>query len=158
MKGTVKAKTHPVFTKRLDQLKEQAENLAKAFKGEAHRKWQLPNELEDKDLLDVPTLHLPPFDREPINSNYDDVVSSAASPGTSGDLVALKRQMDYNASEERAFRFRNATLVRCLTHGHGRRFGHSKDKGVFPTVRTEIDDIIQAGGKDGEHGGGSAEV
>lgn len=145
MKGTVQSQTAPVFTDRLNSLQQQAGNLAQAYQG-GQRQWQIPPGLQGRDLLDVPGLHSPDFDRSAINVNYQTVVQSAANPGTSGDTMALKLQMDVNAVEERAFRFRHASVCRAIAHMHGRRLGHG-GAGIFPAMRKQVEDIITAGGQ-----------
>lgn len=123
IKGKKKGEVHEVFVNRLKDLRRQAAILQNSIQGKHQREWQVPTDFT-KSLLDVPNLHNPAFDREPINTQYQDVTNNPEDAGTGGDVVALKLQLDYNAAEERAFRARHMTPVRAFCIGHGRRFGH----------------------------------
>lgn len=124
--GTIRGKQlgeiHQVFVERLKELQANAVNLQNAFQGKAHRKWQVPSMIETS-LLDVSKLHEPAFNRESINTQYDQVTKDRESAGTVGDVISLKLQLDYNACEERAFRARHMSLCRAFCIGHGRRIG-----------------------------------
>lgn len=143
MHGTKKSKLHEPFEKRIKQLQKDSKNLSQAFTGGEQRKWQIPEGLKSTSLLDVPKLHDPDFERKEINANYDEVVQTAQSPGTNGDTCSLKQQIDYMATEERAFRLRHATSVRCMSISHGRRDGHSKGNGIFDSVRRQADNVTK---------------
>jgi hypothetical protein len=127
----------------LQALQAEAQAIADSFAGEAQRVWQVPAVL-DTALTDVPNLHEPAWQRQPINANYASAMQSDE-PGTVGDIIGLKQQIDYNAAEERAFRYRHATLCRCLAHQHGRRHGHATSD-LFPYVVKQVQDSIKAGG------------
>jgi len=144
LKGQPKATVHPVFAKRLEDLKEQAQNLYKALQAAEHRKWQIPKDFT-KDLFLIKQLHEPPFVREPINTEYKTVTQDPDSAGTNGDVISLKLQLDYNAGEERMFRHRHASLARNICNGHGRRYGHGEGR-TFPATREEVERFIAAGG------------
>lgn len=141
--GITRATVHSVFSDRLKALR--AESLAQslAFSGDGPRPWQVPEQLQD--LLKVPDLHKPTFDRTSLNENYQECIQSIDTPGTTGDVIALKQQLDYNAVEERAFRLRHASLVRCLTHGAGRRRGLGRSA-VFSNVEKQVSNAIANGG------------
>lgn len=143
MHGSKKSRIHQPFAKRISQLQSDAKNLSQSFTGGEQRKWQIPEGLKTRSLLDVPKLHDPDFDRREINANYDEAVKSAESPGTSGDTVSLKQQIDYMATEERAFRFRHATTVRCMSMSHGRRDGHGKGNGIFDSVYRQAENVTK---------------
>lgn len=144
MRGTKKGQIHPVFAARLQELRQQASTIAGAYSGTAVRNWQVPSGLQT-DLLVVPLLHVPAFNRQPINDNYIDAMKSSTDPGTVGDIVSLKQQLDYNAAEERAFRMRHASLGRCLAFAAGRRHGHGVGD-VFPLVEQQAANLLAAGG------------
>lgn len=145
MQGSTKARIHTVFTRRISELRNVAGRIAAAFTGSGGRPWNVPEALAERDLLDVPGLHDDAFHRDELNINYADVVRSANAPGTAADAMALKMQVDYTAQEERAFRARHASVVRCLVHAHGRLDGHGKN-GVFQAVQQQAEDVIKAGG------------
>lgn len=145
MQGKKKAKVHDVFRKRTKQLRAGAKQAADSITATAQRGWDIPNELDDKTLTAVPTLHEPAFDRKEINANYDEVLASGSDPGTVGDAASLKHQIDYNAVEERAFRLRHATPVRCIIVGHGRLAGHGHEQGIFAAAENLAADLIAAG-------------
>lgn len=71
------------------------------------------------------------FDRTAIGQEFASVYSDATTPGTVGDVVALKLQSDYVAGRERAFRTRHASAVRSAAHAAARRRGHGHDAGVY---------------------------
>lgn len=145
MKGKTKGKVHPVFTKRIRELKEDAKEQADTFTSGGSRPYTRPAILDNRDLLHVPGLHDDAWDRNPININYDEVTQTAAEPGTAGDAASLKLQAGHNATEERAFRSRHASLVRCMVHMHGRLQGHGRSPGVFDRIESEASNLIKAG-------------
>jgi len=154
--GTTKARVHPVFTKRLDDLRANAASHVQALTGEGTRQWQVPKDYTG-DLLDVAKLHQPSFDREEINTNYKEVMQDPASPGTVGDVIGLKSQMDQVATEERAFRVRHSSVVRSFVHAGGRRFGQANGR-MFDNIQDQAAKMIAAGGAAGPAtaAGGSA--
>ena len=139
-----KGQIHTVFFNRLQDLQTQAGQLADAHAGAGQRVWQTPAGFTN-DLLAIGALHEPAFNRELINDNYLDAMKAADDPGTVGDIVSLKLQMDYNATEERAFRLRHATLCRCAAFAAGRRRGH-RNYTVFAAVEQHAADMLAAGG------------
>lgn len=145
MRGKQKAKIHSVFSRRITELRDGVQAQADAFTQGGVWQPLVPAELVGRDLLDVPGLHDSAWDRNQINVNYDEVTQSSQDPGTAGDAASLKLQMDYNATEERAFRARHASKIRCLTHMHGRLNGHAKKAGVLDRVQTVATDLIKAG-------------
>lgn len=146
MRGNTKAKVHTVFSKRVDELKANAAAQAQAFLAGEGREYTRPTALDERDLLHVPSLHADAFDRNELNTNYDEITQSAAEPGTTGDAASLKLQSAFNATEERAFRTRHASPLRGMAHMHARLAGHGKDKGVFDRVASEAGGMIKAGG------------
>lgn len=144
MQGSKKSRVHDVFRKRTLQLRKGSKQIADSVKGEAQRPWEIPAELETQ-LTDVASLHKPAFDRGDMNANYDEVLASSKDPGTVGDAAALKHQIDYNACEERAFRLRHASSVRCMIVAHGRIDGHGHEAGIFAAAENLASDMIAAG-------------
>lgn len=139
-KGTVDGK----FSERISDLETQAKKISEAFKSVAQpRPWHTPEKMKDRDLLDVPSLHNPCWDRNNINKVYSEDVLKAPGDagGTVGDLIAMKWQADFMAAEERAFRLRHATFVRCACVAHGRLDGHGQP-GV--SIFSFFKDAVQA--------------
>ena len=112
------------------------------------RPWHTPDEMQGRDLLDVPSLHNPCWDRNNINSLYsEDILAGPGKMGgTSGDLIAMKWQADFMATEERAFRLRHASLPRCAAMMHGRLNGHSRaGVSVFSFLKQGVENYIDGG-------------
>jgi hypothetical protein len=146
MRGTTKAKVHATFSRRIDELVEDAAAQATALTVGGGRPYTRDSSLDGRDLLHVPSLHDNGYDRNEINTNYDQVTQSAKDPGTAGDAASLKLQASYNATEERAFRARHATIIRCTVHAHARLQGHGNSVGIFGRVKSEAVNLIKAGG------------
>jgi len=148
-RGKSKGQLDSKFVARINQLEDIAGQMATTFRfsGDA-RPWHTPTELKKKELLDVPTMHDPAWDRNDINRVYSaDVLSGAGiGGGTTGDLIAMKWQADFMASEERAFRTRHASYARCASFMHGRLDGHSQaDKSVFSCLKGGVNTFIKSG-------------
>lgn len=141
-----KGRVHEVFRKRITDLIDKAANKAEAFTRGEQRKWDIPKDLSASDLFRVASLHTPSFKRDEINTNYLQCFQSAKDMGTVGDVVSLKFQIDYNAAEERAFRFRHASVCRNLCHALSRRRAHGNGP-TFVYIEREAADRIRAGAK-----------
>lgn len=142
----------PVFKSQLDQLKETGRRIyASTLLGHQsisdescdvsaskQRKWQMPS----KWTWDLNLFHISgqksikeAFDRTRLNNLYvrallkgapiDDKDKAAAGEGRVSDCQAIKIQVDHLAIQERAFRLRHASSVRCAMHAAVRRRGHS---------------------------------
>jgi hypothetical protein len=138
--GTVKSSLIDSFKQRIADLEDKAYAQSEHFrKHENTRPWHTPESMRDRDLLDVPSLHEPAWNRDGANRIYaQDVLNDAA--GTQGDIISLKRQIDFMAAEERAWRVRHASFARCAAHAHGRLAGHGlRTEGVFSRVKTAAD-------------------
>ena len=101
-----------------------------------------------KELLDVPGLDNPAWDRNNINRIYaaDVLGGPGKSGGTTGDLIAMKWQADFMAQEERAFRMRHASYARCAAFMNGRLDGHGIQKlGIFSFLKDGVQSFISAG-------------
>jgi len=107
---------------------------------------------EVKEPLDVPKLHDPVWDRNSINQKYsvDILAGPGQEGGTVGDLIAMKWQADFMAAEERAFRTRHASLVRCAAVAHGRLNGHGESgTSIFSFLKDAAQTHITAGAQTG---------
>lgn len=112
--------------------------------GSNHRAWQGLENLET-DTRDVPGLKAP-FEREDINTGYEGVYSNRAAPGTVGEAMAAKVQVDYLASAERAFRLRHCSVLRAELHASSRRAGHGRPDGVLADgVLRYVTDLLRSG-------------
>jgi hypothetical protein len=147
-KGSKKADVLPPFNTRLAELKSQALEQAMEFRGDGSRPWNVPADIEAEHLFnDIPTLHGGSdtgFDRTEINTKYAECFQDPAAPGTNGDVIGLKLQMDYLAAMERAFRFRHASTSRLLTHAMSRRWFQANGP-VFTFIETAVSNVIKAG-------------
>lgn len=145
------AEVFNVFSERIDDLSQTlATQLAESRLGAKPRPWYLPKGWKDenRDVLDVPNLHLPDFNRDDLNRRYVECMTPPV--GTVGDIIALKLQIDYMAAEERALRLRHATPIRCIAHSLARRKGHAESD-IFPNVVLEVANAIK-------HGAGSSDT
>lgn len=150
--GKTAGMVDPKFDARIKELRELAQKTAEQFKtGTGFRPWSTPKSMADKDLMFVPGLHEPAWDRDNINRTYSESVLRDPGPngdqsGTVGDLIGMKWQADFMATEERAFRFRHASMARCAALAHGRLKGHGMESGsVFTKLRESVDTFIKAG-------------
>lgn len=148
--GTSKGVVDGTFATRLQELETRAKETAEFYKGlgsqASRRPWHTPTALADRDLLDVPALHNPAWDRNNINQLYSESILAGPGTegGTSGDLIAMKWQADFLAAEERAFRLRHASYARCVTVAHGRTNGHGKPAvSVFAFLRESVQNLIE---------------
>jgi hypothetical protein len=142
-KGVVDAK----FKDRVSDLEKKARAAADYFRDHGtYRDWHMPDAV--KDPLDVPSLHNDAWDRNEINRIYSDEVLKGPGNvgGTCGDLIAMKWQADFMAVEERAFRTRHASMVRCAALAHGRLDGHGQTgKSIFSFLQDAVQSAINNG-------------
>jgi len=149
--GVTKGFVDNTFSARVDELEEGARTLATQFRTlDDYRPWTMPKVFVDdkRDVLDVPALDEPSWNRNTINYTYSEQVMSGpgAQGGTVGDLIGMKWQADFMAAEERAFRTRHASYARCASLMHGRLDGHGKEnRGVFSFLRDGVKNIMEAG-------------
>lgn len=144
MTTTSQARVHKTFKTCLDDLKQQAAEQEKGFRREGQRTWNIPSGLTATTLFDVPNLHKGAFDREEANTNYNQLFASADSMGTTGDVIALKQQIEYMAAAERAFRFRHASACRNITHAMGRRQAQGQGA-TFSYIENSVGRTIKTG-------------
>jgi hypothetical protein len=142
-KQSTKARVHEVFKKRLDELAEKSQLAEEGLRG-GQREWYVPSDLGAEDLFDIAKLHDTSFDRGEVNANYSQCFQSATDMGTVGDVISLKTQIDYNAAEERQFRFRHASVCRNLAHAMARRRAQGNGP-TFAYVEKQAGDAIKAG-------------
>lgn len=66
--------------------------------------------------------------------------------GSVGDAASAKFQSDNLAVQERSFRLRHASGVRCALHAASRRAGHANALGAPSRVGLYAQDLLVAGG------------
>ncbi|NDD53044.1 hypothetical protein EBZ39_04055 [bacterium] len=147
--GTQKGVVDSNFEKRVKDLEEKARKMSEHFRDHnTYRPWHTPENV--KDPLDVPSLHNKTWDRNNINQLYsEEIVGKAGDEsGTDGDAQAMKIQADFMAAEERAFRTRHASMIRCASFAHGRMDGHGKEsRGLFSYLLDSVDSLIRLGAR-----------
>lgn len=157
-----KAEITPAFLKRIADLEKKAREQSWHFRyGTFPRPWHTPESMENTNLLDVPKLHEPAWNRDEANRVYAQKVLavSKGDVGTRGDLACMKKQIDFMAVEERAWRLRHASLARCATLAHGRLNGHgAENQGVFSMVKNVVENHRLAGANDAGQSGNSGDV
>lgn len=146
-KGIVDGK----FEERIKELEKKARNFADHFRNHTtYREWHVPKEFNDP--LDVPSLHVPAWERNNINKLYSEEIVGkwGKDAGSHGDAQAMKWQADYMALEERAFRTRHASMIRCASLAHGRLDGHGQvGKSLFTFLKEGVETAIAFGAKKG---------
>lgn len=131
---------HPVFA---DNIANQQAVSERAFLGNIdveQRIWRTPIGWTIGDPLNIPGF-TEPFNRLKINEDYE--LSFQDDDGREADAIAAKLQGDHVSSQERAFRFRHASHIRCVMHGANRRQGHSLvGGGVHARILEHVQDVI----------------
>jgi hypothetical protein len=144
-KGVVDGK----FKKRIEELEKKARKFADHFRNHnTYREWHVPPEF--KDPLDVPSLHVPAWERNDINQKYSEEIVGHRddASGSDGDAKAMKLQADFMAVEERAFRTRHASMIRSASFLHGRLDGHGQQSlSLFSYLKDSIQTLIDKGAK-----------
>lgn len=152
--GKPKGRLEDKFKARITELEKKAQQQSDQFKSQSGlRPWHTPEDMKTKDLLDVPNLHEPVWNRDALNRLYSDEVVAVEqkNSGVVGDLIACKRQIDFMAVEERAWRLRHASSTRCAAMAHGRLDGHGKtNEGVFSMIKNDIENRLNEGAVSGE--------
>lgn len=147
--GTPHGEVTPNFQKRISDLENKAQQQSQNFRqSSGTRPWHTPNDMADKNLLDVPNLHEPSWNRDRANIVYTENVLSLEpkNAGTAGDIASMKKQIDFMATEERAWRLRHASLVRCAALAHGRLAIHGKtNEGIFSMIKNVAENHIIGG-------------
>lgn len=144
--ATAKGKVDSKFEDRLDDLKKKAQKQSEHFRShDGTRLWHTPEEMSERDLMDVPNLHEPAWNRDSLNQLYAENILALKDGGVVGDLIGVKRQINFMAVEERAWRLRHASKSRCLAVSHGRIKGHGDQRGIFSMIKNEIENRMKLG-------------
>ncbi len=118
--------------------------VAAATTNAALRAWMLGDlALWAGDPLDLADI-INAFDRTEAGLQYGEALVSPL--GATGDAASAKFQSDNLAVQERAFRLRHATGVRCALHAASRRAGHGNELGAPARVGIYAQDLLVAGG------------
>jgi hypothetical protein len=137
------------FAQRIEELEKKARDHADHFRDHnTYRKWHVPPTFNDP--LDVPSLHVPAWERNPINQLYSEEIVGkwGDDAGSHGDAHAMKWQADYMTTEERAFRTRHASMIRCASFAHGRLDGHGQQgQSLFTFFKDGVQTAIDFGSK-----------
>lgn len=153
MTATPKGKIDEKFADRIDDLRKKAQSQSEHFQShDAPREWHTPDAMKTRDLLDVPNLHEPTWNRDSLNQLYCDTIVAVENGGVVGDLIGVKRQINFLAVEERAWRLRHASKSRCLAVSHGRLDGHGDRRGVFNMMQNDIENRMKFGAVSKEGG------
>lgn len=147
--GTTRGSVTGVYSDRVSDLINKAKRISIAFRFFGQwRPWHTPDKLKDKDMLLVPGMHNPAWSRNEPNIIYSEAILAGPNKtgGTTGDLIAMKLQIDFLAVEERAWRMRHMSLIRGACLSHGRMDGHgTPPQCVFKRAEKTISKYIEAG-------------
>ena len=133
----------PVFLSNLVLLQQDGLEIAAATTNGGVRSWMLGDlSLWAGSPLAIDTIGAV-FDREALGETFADAM--ADDEGSLGDMGSALLQSDHLAVQERAFRLRHASPVRCRLHAASRRLGHSQNGGVLSRVAAYAQDILVAG-------------
>jgi hypothetical protein len=128
------------FINQHNQLISQASNIGSSILIDSQRQWMLP-----AGFIFTPSSPEPVgfyYSREGINTTYQQIFLYG---GSTGDAMACRIQSDYLSAQERAFRLRHMTSIRCQIHAATRRLGHAAQGGVLQRVITYAQNCIDAG-------------
>lgn len=146
MQGEKQGLVHQAFSNYLRELRQQARKMVDGYAASGQRGWQIPTLVTDLfDLIGISD----GFDRQNINTNYETVMLDPDKPGTVGDVIMLKQQIDYLTMAERAFRLRHITPCRAAAFATGTRDGHSTEASagmsVFSAIEQQVSNAMLAG-------------
>ncbi len=150
--ATVPVPIYGAYSEQSSDMQSHSTIVADGNKGLGQREWRVPP---------TPTLTSPPptpvpftwtedpqdipgiwerFQREEMNRDYPLIFFDP--DGRDADIMALKLQGDHLSSQERAYRLRHASHVRCVMHAANRRRGHGTSSGVHARTVSHIQDMI----------------
>lgn len=134
-----------MFVDTVQSLLSAGANIADAEQNTGIRNWMLANTaLWRGDPLDIADM-AEAFARAGLAEQYATAINDAQ--GSRGDAMSAKMQSDYLAAQERAFRLRHATPIRCALHAAGRRNAHGlASVGPIARVQGLAQDLLVAGG------------
>jgi hypothetical protein len=143
-KGTTKGKIDDKFSARVEELEKAAVKMAEQFRKASNgvRPWHTPKDTANL-LRTLKRCTCRRGTVTEINKIYSGEVlnGTGKDSGTLADLVAMKIQNDFMACEERAFRVRHATPVRCAAVMHGRFAGTKPAASIFTKLKRTLDTI-----------------
>jgi hypothetical protein len=119
------------FAAQLAALTAAASNNFQASTLQQQRQWDSPDRGtwsgNPSDLVGLSQA----FDRTANAQDYKNAVRNTEQPGVVGDMMASQIQGDYLAVQERAYRARLQSSVRCQLHAGARNYGHGHSAGLF---------------------------
>lgn len=138
-----------IFTQQVEQLGHQAEQIWLDYIGTDQSEWQMPPRTDEMDWegdpLDLPRLQ-EAFNRDEANQAYELLLADKENPGTTGQAAAIKLQIDYVATLERAFRTRHSTYCRAAAHAAARQRGQGDYSGLFRRhTLAYVQNLLRAG-------------
>lgn len=117
---------------------------ASSILSDTQRTWMMPALLQGKPF--DPSWPGHPYTRNFLNLIYP--VINIFRLGSTGDAMACKIQADYLSAQERAFRLRHASHIRCLVHSAGRKMAHTDlNAGVLIRPIAYVQDLISSGSR-----------
>jgi hypothetical protein len=134
-----------IFSRYNDQnnnLIETADNASEANRLNTQREWRTPVAWVDPPWK-IQELGDPTFTRIEMDSLYPKYYFEPE--GKMADCMVTKIQSDHLASQERAWRLRHATSIRCNMHSSVRRKGQGDGAGSFGRITNHLLDILAAG-------------
>lgn len=130
---------HPVFANNIANQQAVSDKVNNGNIDVAQRIWRVPIGWVG-DPLDI-TAFRSPFERLTINEDY--MLTFQSEDGREADAMAAKLQGDHVSCQERAFRYRHASHIRCGMHGANRRRGHARaGDGIHARVLDHVQDVI----------------
>jgi hypothetical protein len=132
------------FLNSLDVLAIVALNNASVITNVGIRQWFLGDlDAWSGDPLDIDAIGQA-FDRSEAGAFYTEVLTGPE--GSAGDTASCKIQSDYLALQERAFRLRHMTPIRCRLAAASRLSGQGdRNLGAFGNVGGYSQDLLVAG-------------
>jgi hypothetical protein len=129
------------FVARQADLQSQAAAMAAASLAATSRGWQLPSSMVT-GLFAIASLGSG-YNRSKLNEAYQNGFVN----GTTGDIMAVRMQMDYLSMQERALRARHSSSIRNKLHAAGRRAHQGEATGMLARVTRCVQDTIAAGAR-----------
>lgn len=126
------------------KLRNDASKVDDANRDEGQRVWETPDQSSwSGNPLDIQGIK-EAFDRKEMAQDYPTFLLPPF--GSMGDTAACKLQSDMLGAQERAYRLRSQTSIRCTMHAAARRGGHGDGgMGNFARIDAYLQDLILAG-------------
>jgi hypothetical protein len=120
-----------------------ADNVSESNRDNSQRRWRVPVSWTTPPWM-IKELGDPAFSRSEMDSEYPQFFYIPG--GKVADCMVAKIQSDHLASQERAWRLRHASSIRCQMHAAARRKGQGDPgAGSFAKLTTHLLDILVSG-------------